>query len=102
MGAFHTRIEYRDCYTAAARRNVPRLWRLDFWQMPGKGVVRVVWNQARLVDAIRLCELDARVALQCVEHAVPRGFRDFDDAHIDLVNGRVLLCAVGGKEVLQI
>ena len=75
MRAFHACIEDRDCYAAAARRNVPRLWRLDFWQMPGKGVVRVVWNQARLVDAIQLGELDARMALQCLENSVPCGLR---------------------------
>jgi len=69
--------------------------------MPSKRVVRVVWNQARLVDAIRLGELDARVVLQCLKNSVPCGFRDFEDPHVDLVNGVVLLRAVHGEELLQ-
>ncbi len=69
--------------------------------MPGKGVVRVVWNQARLVDGIRLGELDARVVLQCIENSVLCDFRHLEDPHVDLVNGSVLLRAVRGEELLQ-
>ena len=62
--------------------------------MPGKRIVCVVWNQARLVDAIGLGELDTRVVLQCLEDVVLRGFRHVQDAHVDLPNRVVLLRAV--------
>ena len=69
--------------------------------MPSRGVVGVVRNQARLVNGIWLGEFDARVVLQRIEDVVPRRFRNIQDAHIDLVNGAVLLRAVRGKKLLQ-
>src|SRR5436190_6897485 len=70
--------------------------------MPSKGVVRVVWNQARLVDAIGLSELDVWVVLQRHKDVVPRGLRHVQDAHVDLVNGVMLLGTVRRKELLQV
>ena len=42
------------------------------------------------------------MVLQCLDDMLPCHFRQVQDSHIDLLNDRMLLGAVRGKELLQI
>src|SRR5690348_14132971 len=97
MRAVDTGIENGDCHVGCTGRDVPGLWCLNFRQVPGHRVIRVIGNHGGRINKIWLSEFYVRVTAESPEHAVESLFRHMENAHVDLLDGIDLLCTMVGE-----